>query len=114
MNRLTKERNLTIWPLVLLCLFIIVNISHPKIMGGSTTGVITNPTTLKVVLVEFADVHGDSFYNHSTGNWVRFNYWHHKSVFEDLLTTKGSHLGTNSDGDAVHGSFRDYFWEISR
>ncbi len=114
MNGFTKKWNLKIWPLVLLCFFLKVNISHPKIMGGSTTGVITKPTTLKVVLVEFADVHGDSFYNHSTGNWVRFNYWHHKSVFEDLLTTKGSYFGTNSDGDAVHGSFRDYFWEISR
>lgn len=95
-------------------LFIFVNVSYATIMGGSTNGTITKPTTLKVVLVQFADVHWDSFYNASSGKWIEFNQWHKKSYFEDMLASRGSYFGQRFNGENIHGSFRDYFWEISK
>jgi hypothetical protein len=42
-------------------------------MGGSTAGIITKPTTLKVVLVQFADVQSDRCFNYSSGIWDPFD-----------------------------------------
>ncbi|MGQ9853664.1 MAG: hypothetical protein ACUVTG_09720, partial [Candidatus Oleimicrobiaceae bacterium] len=62
-----------------------------------------------------ADVQWDSFYNYSASKWEKFQRLHKKSDFEDLLASSGSYFGRRSiDDDPIHGSFRDYFWAISR
>src|SRR5262245_56578832 len=70
------------------------------------------PNTVKVILVQFADVKWDQFKN-SSGIWVPYDRTHKKSDFEALLTSLGTYNGTNTDLDAVHGSPRDYFKEMS-
>jgi len=63
MKALPKEFMLRIFLGVAICLFIVSNVSYAKIMGGSTTGIITKPTTLKVVVVQFADVKWDKYWD---------------------------------------------------
>jgi hypothetical protein len=115
MKALSKEFIFRLFGGITICLFIVVNVSYANIMGGAVTGTITKPTTLKVVLVQFADVHGENFYNYTYSRWDNFDKKHLKSYFEDLLASRGSYFGQRSfDLDSVHGSFRDYFWAMSR
>ncbi|MBD3290455.1 hypothetical protein GF337_16745, partial [candidate division KSB1 bacterium] len=99
-------------------LFVVSSLSYrllfASIMGGSTTGSVTKPTNMNVVLVEFDDVKWDSYWDPSISDYRDFNNQHLKSDVEALLASLGSYYGQNCDDDSVFGSFRDYFHEMSR
>jgi M6 family metalloprotease-like protein len=83
--------------------------------GGTPTMTIYKPDTLKVVLVQFANVKWDSYYDSSISDWRDFTNTHKLSNFDSLLTSLGVYNNKlNCDGDSVHGSFRDYFWDMSK
>ena len=83
--------------------------------GGTPTTTIYKPDTVKVVLVQFADVTSDSFWKSSISDWQDFTHTHKLSNFDSLLTSFGIYNNKiNCDGDSVHGSFRDYFWDMSK
>ncbi|MGH7453806.1 MAG: hypothetical protein ACRENG_20820, partial [bacterium] len=82
------------------------------LQNENTSTHISLPTTLKVILIQFQDVRWDSFRVGS--QWNGYNKVHTLSDFQALLASLGTYTGTNSDGDAVFGSFRDYFYENSR
>jgi len=115
-----KIKNLTLTGKFILIIFCIIGTSllsstylHARVVGSAPAS-ITKPTTVKVVLVQFTDVQCDRYWDYTTGKWEDFEHQHTLSDFEDLLASDGSYYGYNSDDDPVSGSFRDYFWEMSK
>ncbi|HOZ22050.1 MAG TPA: FlgD immunoglobulin-like domain containing protein [bacterium] len=88
--------------------------ANGTIMGGSTTSSLSAPDSLKILLVEFADVQSDRFWKASTSEWKSYQHHHTTSHFQALISSLGSYAGRNADEDDVYGSFRDYFWEMSK
>lgn len=83
--------------------------ANGTIMGGSTTSSLSAPDSLKILLVEFADVQSDRFWKASTSEWKSYQHHHTTSHFQALISSLGSYAGRNADEDDVYGSFRDYF-----
>ena len=81
---------------------------------GSAPSYVTKPTTLKVVMVQFSDVKWDGFID-TSGEWRPYEKVHTLADFEALLASDGTYQNkNNSDGEPVYGSFRDYFWDMSK
>jgi hypothetical protein len=73
--------------------------------AGTTTQYINAAITLKILLVEFTDVH------HRTSPSA-----YTKADFENLLGSNGVYVSPNMyspDGEEVYGSLRDYFSKMS-
>jgi len=109
-----KIRSINICRIIVLSMLLLsFTQTFARITGGSAPSSVTKPTTMKVVLVQFTDVKWDGFID-TLGDWQPYNKVHTLADFEALLASDGTYNDENSDGEPVHGSFRDYFWDMSK
>ncbi len=116
-NKIWCQTSCNVAKVVFFFMFMVMVLIEPlrvtaDITQSGTANNVIIPTTLKVVFVQFNDVKWDKYWDGSA--WQPYNNTQTMADYQDLLTSLGTYYNNRSDGDAVFGGFRDYFWENSR